>query len=77
MANEVRKRLEALHIPHRAARRRDYVTVSIGIAEERRNLAEGIDELLERSDEALYVAKRAGGNQAACDFVVKERRTGA
>lgn len=77
MANAVRKRLEALHIPHSAARRRDYVTVSIGIAEERRNLSEGIDELVERSDEALYVAKRSGGNQAACDFVGKARGTSA
>ena len=77
VANEVRKRLGALHIPHAEARRCDYVTVSIGIAEERRNLADGIDELVERSDEALYLAKRSGGNQAACDLAVKERRAGA
>lgn len=77
VADEVRKRLEALHIPHSAAQRRDYVTVSIGIAEERRSLSDGIDELVERSDEALYAAKRAGGNQAACDFAVKARKAEA
>ena len=71
VADDVRARLEALRIPHRTARRRDYVTVSIGIAEERRSMAENIDDLIERSDEALYLAKRAGGNQAACDLTVK------
>ncbi|MGP1366850.1 MAG: diguanylate cyclase domain-containing protein [Schwartzia sp. (in: firmicutes)] len=71
VADDVRERLEALRIPHRTARRRDYVTVSIGIAEERRSMAENIDDLIERSDEALYLAKRAGGNQAACDLTVK------
>ena len=71
VADDVRARLEALRIPHRTARRRDYVTVSIGIAEERRCMAENIDDLIERSDEALYLAKRAGGNQAACDLTVK------
>ncbi|MGP1586227.1 MAG: diguanylate cyclase domain-containing protein [Schwartzia sp. (in: firmicutes)] len=77
VADDVKQRLETLHLPHRTARRRDYVTVSIGIAEERRSMAENIDDLVERSDEALYAAKRAGGNQAACDLVVKPQKTGA
>ena len=74
LAKALHDRLEAIHLPHAPEVRADHVTVSVGIAEERRNIAEQIDELLERSDEALYLAKRAGGNQAACDMAVREQR---
>ena len=74
LAKALHDKLEAIHLPHAPGARADYVTVSAGIAEERRNIAEQIDELLERSDEVLYLAKRAGGNQAACDMAVREQR---
>ena len=54
--------LEELHIAHETSPVADYLTVSIGVASERRNISREINALMERADEALYEAKKSGGN---------------
>lgn len=62
MARCIMENLSEEHIPHDESPVADYLTVSIGIASERRNIPREINALMERADEALYEVKRSGGN---------------
>ena len=61
-ARRIMDELAEAHIPHEASPVADHLTVSIGIASERRNIPREINALMERADEALYEVKRSGGN---------------
>ena len=62
LARRILALLAEQHIPHESSPVADHVTVSIGIASERRDIAHQVDAMMERADEALYAAKRDGGN---------------
>jgi diguanylate cyclase (GGDEF)-like protein len=68
IAQEIRDKISALAIPHRASRVKDIVTVSIGVACMIPNLDLAPDVLIKHADIALYEAKHQGRNQ----FVVFE-----
>ncbi len=72
-ANHVRESVEKLALPHEKADR-GYVTVSIGVAEER---LDGPDqnETIARADEALYRAKHQGRNTVERASSVERQRT--
>lgn len=62
VAEHLRRRVERLAIPNAASKASRVVTVSCGVAATTPNLEQEASELLRRADEALYRAKRAGGN---------------
>ena len=62
VAEHLRRRVERLGIPHAASRSGRVVTVSCGVAASLPTLEQDPAELFRRADEALYRAKRAGGN---------------
>ncbi|WP_462331431.1 diguanylate cyclase domain-containing protein [Schwartzia sp. (in: firmicutes)] len=61
-AQRILNSLAEQHIAHETSPVADYLTVSIGVASERRNMPREINALMERADEALYEAKKSGGN---------------
>jgi diguanylate cyclase (GGDEF)-like protein len=62
VAEDVRRRVAALAIPHDAGGGAGVVTLSIGVACGRPESLTSPDELLKRADVALYEAKRRGRN---------------
>lgn len=63
-ARDVLKALEDIKLEHAHSLVKDYVTVSMGIAELAIRTAEDVDTLVTRADQALYHAKGNGKNQA-------------
>ena len=62
VAEHLRRRVERLAIPTQASRSSRVVTVSCGVATTIPSVDQDPSELFRRADEALYRAKRAGGN---------------
>lgn len=60
-ADHVRQSVEKMALPHEKAER-GYVSVSIGVAEERQHEPDQ-NETIARADQALYKAKRGGRNR--------------
>ena len=65
MAEKIRGGIEALNIPHKAARAADHVTVSIGGAICPPDALLTKSQLIEAADAQLYTSKRAGRNRAS------------
>jgi diguanylate cyclase (GGDEF)-like protein len=65
MAEKIRAGIEALNIPHKAARAADHVTVSIGAAICPPDALLTKSQLIEAADAQLYTSKRAGRNRAS------------
>jgi diguanylate cyclase (GGDEF)-like protein len=63
VAENLRRRVEELAIPHAAAERRRALTMSCGAVSTVATLDDEPGDLFRRADEALYRAKRAGGNR--------------
>lgn len=63
LAQQIRKNIERLHIPHTTSGISEYVTVSIGVATivQKNRYLQG--DLIKTSDEALYKAKETGRNR--------------
>ena len=65
LAEKIRAGIEALNIPHKAARAADHVTVSIGAAICPPDALLTKSQLIEAADAQLYTSKRAGRNRAS------------
>ncbi len=61
IAEKLRSGIEALNIPHSGSEISDHLTVSIGIC--LGISAESIEDLINKADQALYQAKKAGRNR--------------
>ncbi|MCU0287341.1 MAG: GGDEF domain-containing protein, partial [Acidobacteria bacterium] len=61
-AEDIRKRVMNLGIPHSASLAADVMTVSIGVASAIPVSEDGYVELVKAADEALYKAKNKGRN---------------
>jgi diguanylate cyclase (GGDEF)-like protein len=64
LAEKIRAGIEALAIPHKAARAAGYVTVSIGAAICPPDALLTKAQLIEGADQQLYASKHAGRNRA-------------
>lgn len=65
LAEQIRKAVEALNIPHSASDAAPCVTISLGVASIVPNQAGTAEILLNMSDQGLYAAKSAGRNRFA------------
>jgi diguanylate cyclase (GGDEF)-like protein len=65
IAESLRRRVEALDLPHVASGIGSRVTVSLGVACSQDPDVDSTGDLVRRSDRALYLAKRQGRNQVA------------
>jgi diguanylate cyclase (GGDEF)-like protein len=63
VAEEARRRVMELGVPHARSQVAEMVTISIGVVCVDPREVEGPQELLRRADTALYVAKQAGRNR--------------
>jgi len=61
-AERIKKKLDALELVTHTGERLDFITFSMGIASYPAS-AETKDELLRAADEAMYRAKKAGGDR--------------
>jgi diguanylate cyclase (GGDEF)-like protein len=67
LAEELRKGIENLQIPHEASTVSKYVTISVGVATMIPTLGTEPQEIVEKADKALYRAKQDGRNRARGD----------
>jgi diguanylate cyclase (GGDEF)-like protein/PAS domain S-box-containing protein len=65
MADNIRKSIENLQIPHSANTASKYVTISIGINVIDYKNSEDVNKIYKDTDEALYIAKKSGRNQVS------------
>lgn len=63
IAEEIRRAVSELKIPHETSPIDDYVTVSIGVATVRPEWGMEPEDLIEMADEALYQSKKKGRNR--------------
>lgn len=68
IANKLREKIEALHIPHEQSPVSNYVTVSIGVTFTIPNINSSHEDLFKVADKALYQAKADGRNQVKLLF---------
>lgn len=66
IAEDIRRNVEQNRVPCRDDNSITYVTVSIGVASAVPTLEGSISDFLNRSDKALYTAKREGRNRTCC-----------
>jgi len=65
IAENIRKDVESLKIPHELSEASDYVTVSLGASSIMPIKESSPEELIKKADKALYRAKENGRNRAA------------
>jgi len=65
VAEVLRQAVLSLHIPHVRPDHAEWVTVSLGVSSLVPNMGQTFQELIAKSDEALYTAKHAGRNRVA------------
>lgn len=63
IAEEIRKNIEALNIPHEHSEVAPYVTLSLGVVTIMPNEGISINKFIDETDKALYKAKSNGRNQ--------------
>lgn len=65
MAERMRRRVEALEIPHVRSLAKPFVTASFGVASTENTRLHGAEELVVLADKALYAAKAGGRNRVS------------
>jgi len=75
-AEDLRKSVMALQIPHKVSKCHRYVTISIGVAVIMADANRSMDGALQMADEALYQAKDNGRNQVVVKADVSAFNTG-
>ncbi len=65
VAEKILKNIAGLNLPHESSTVEPYVTVSIGVVSAPVSSENTIDKYMEKSDSALYTAKRTGRNRVA------------
>ena len=65
MAENIRNKVERLHIPHRASTVTDHLTVSIGVASVIPQRGDSFEALVEAANAALHEAKQTGKNRVS------------
>ena len=76
IAEQIRRSVEELGLPHRGLGMSANVTISIGLSSADRFLSEGPDRLFKSADEALYLAKDQGRNRVVYLPLVKAASSG-
>lgn len=59
----IHQELESLHLPHKASKVSDHVTVSIGLCHQQKQNTFTMDKFIQQADESLYQSKEAGRNR--------------
>lgn len=72
LAEELRKAVESLQIPHAPEATHKVVTASIGIACSKKVAVKGIKGIMEEADKALYVSKEQGRNRVTTAHIDDE-----
>ena len=67
VAEEIRRRVEALYIKHRASPSDTKVTLSLGVSATNYTTGTSLAKQIARADKALYAAKQAGRNRVRLD----------
>ena len=57
------QQLDALHLPHKASKVSDHVTVSMGLCHQQNQHTFTMDKLIQQADASLYKSKEAGRNR--------------
>jgi diguanylate cyclase (GGDEF)-like protein len=66
VAEDLRRNVENLRIPHRGSSTHGFVTISLGVATALCSDETSHGEITKRADEALYKAKARGRNRVEC-----------
>ena len=72
VAERIREQVKYLRKEHKSSETSDHVTISLGVSTLLADGQIGAEELLERADKALYVAKESGRDQVAIDPELKK-----
>lgn len=63
VCQRIHQQLDALHLPHKASKVSDHVTVSMGLCHQQNQHTFTMDKLIQQADASLYKSKEAGRNR--------------
>lgn len=62
VCQRIHQQLDTMHLPHKASKVSDHVTVSMGLCHQESQNTFTIEKLIQQADESLYKSKEAGRN---------------